>query len=126
MGAVHHEGGIDVNGDGSAPETLVQLRIDAAGSDPLRVEDADLESQSVHYRLEILDGEGAPNTAEAGGLPNLEAEFDRLGDLVGVVEDYEAEYGDGATSGRAAGSAGASDAKPSSGGNKPARARAKR
>lgn len=79
-----------VNGLGAPSETIVQLRIEAAGSDLIRVGDKDLESQSNHYRLEILDGADAPNNAEPAAPPDHDAEIDRLGDLATMVEDFKA------------------------------------
>jgi hypothetical protein len=85
-----------VNAEGSPSETVVQLRIEAAGSELVRVGDKSLEAQAAHYRLDILDGEGAPNTAEAGEPPMESEEELRLGDMATKVEDYKVTSSDGA------------------------------
>ena len=52
-----------VHADGSASETAVRLRMDAAGVELVRAEDPELEQNAGRHRVETLDENPAANTA---------------------------------------------------------------
>ncbi|MGH7326282.1 MAG: hypothetical protein ACREJ9_16770 [Candidatus Rokuibacteriota bacterium] len=54
-----------VNADGAPSETVVRLRMDAAGVDLLRAHDRNLINRAAELRMAALDAERAPNTAPA-------------------------------------------------------------
>jgi hypothetical protein len=54
-----------VNADGAPSETVVRLRMYAAGIDLLRAHDRQMLAQAPSLRLKTLDREQAPNTAPA-------------------------------------------------------------
>ncbi len=54
-----------VNKDGPPSETVIRLRMDAAGIDLLRAEDPTLAEEAGAHRVRTLDAEKAPNTAPA-------------------------------------------------------------
>jgi rubrerythrin len=79
--------------DGAPSETVVRLRMAAAGNDLLRAADESLAQRASAIRLSALDGANAPNTAPEridSGLA-IEAEVLRLGDLATEVETFVAE-----------------------------------
>jgi hypothetical protein len=54
-----------VNKDGAPSETVIRLRMDAAGIDLLRAADPTLAEEAGAHRVRTLDAEKAPNTAPA-------------------------------------------------------------
>jgi hypothetical protein len=54
-----------VHADGAPSETVVRLRMDAAGVELVRAADSALEEAAGEHRIESLDPEPAPNTAPA-------------------------------------------------------------
>jgi hypothetical protein len=94
-----------VNADGAPSETIVQLRIDAAGGELVRVGDKSLAPQAPKYRRETLDGADAPNTAASGSTYDEQAEIQRLGELAPWVDDVKANANGGASRRNGAGKA---------------------
>lgn len=78
-----------VQADGAPSETVVDLRIRAAGAELVRTGDKKLAQQAGRVRTEFLDGADAPNTVPGNdGLPTpIEAEIARLGDTAALVND---------------------------------------
>jgi rubrerythrin len=94
-----------VNAGGAPSETIVQLRIDAAGGELVRVGDKSLAPQAPKYRRETLDGADAPNTAASGSTYDEQAEIQRLGELAPWVDDVKANANGGASRRNGAGKA---------------------
>lgn len=55
-----------VHADGVPSESVVRLRMDAAGVDLVRAADAELEEESGDHRIDSLDADPSPDTAPAG------------------------------------------------------------
>jgi rubrerythrin len=108
---------VSMNGEKDPSESVVAMRIDAAGSELVRTGDPSMASKAGRFRTAPLDGESAPNTVSENGRasPSLEAEQMRLGELAGEVENFNigdkpgngTRAGQGAESARRAGSRGA-------------------
>jgi rubrerythrin len=83
---------------GGAPsETVVRLRMDAAGEELVRAADDELARRASELRTQTLDGEDARNTAPAEPPAELappadvdDPEVARLGELATEVEDFKA------------------------------------
>jgi len=93
---------------GGAPsETVVRLRMEAAGAELVRASDEALAARAAEFRTETLDGEDARNTAPAEPSPDVtrpddvdDAEVARLGELATEVEDFKAARNSGRASAR--------------------------
>jgi hypothetical protein len=94
---------------GGAPsESVVRLRMAAAGGELVRAADQALAARAAELRTETLDGEDAPDTAPAEvpadwARPESveDVEIARLGELAGEVDDFKAGRKDkGRSSGR--------------------------
>jgi hypothetical protein len=78
-----------VNALGAPSESVVTLRMTAAGSELVRTGDKALAQRAGEIRMNSLDGTDAPNTTPApDGLPTpIEEEVARLGELATKVDD---------------------------------------
>ena len=77
--------------DGAPSETVVSLRMSAAGQELVRAADESLAARAGTLRTKTLDGPGAPNTAPEeyeGWQPETEgdAEVERLGELAAAAD----------------------------------------
>jgi rubrerythrin len=88
-----------LNGARNPSESVVAMRIGAAGSELLRTGDSGLASSAGKFRTS-LDKEKAPNTVSANGklASSVESEKSRLGELAEEVEDFEIDAGQRVTS----------------------------
>ncbi|HEX5369642.1 MAG TPA: hypothetical protein VFY10_09550 [Dehalococcoidia bacterium] len=79
-----------MNGDKDPSESVVAMRIVAAGAELVRTPDEGFTRRAGQFRTDTLDSEKAPNTVPANGQTNgsTEAESMRLGELAAEVEDF--------------------------------------
>ena len=84
-----------VQAEGSPSETVVTLRMDAAGSDLVRTGDQSFMTRSGEFRTQTLDGGASPNTAVADGAlaGDIETEVERLGEKAAMVESARPSAG---------------------------------
>ena len=80
------------NGERDPSESVVALRIGAAGAELVRTGD-DYAKKAGHFRTAPLDKGKAPNTVPANGQSGGSVESDsmRLGELVTEIENYKSK-----------------------------------
>jgi hypothetical protein len=102
-----------MNADGSPSETVVAMRIGAAGAELVRTGDHSLAQEAPRVRAMTLDGVDAPNTVPGNGnLPTpIDEEKERLGELATEVENYHVNGGNGSSRPRRRGGEGAESAR---------------